>query len=371
VQAFNNPNLDEVLRSLRKSSSFVVMSKSFAKSLIGKEILQNINRKNGLVFSNTLPTLEKIRASLPVRTKEAINRISAFGGGATIDFAKSMMALLLLRECIPSSDTLTESEIIDSLKRLVPSSFIEFDAIPTLAGSGSEVTQYATVWKSNARADESPKCSFSSPLLRPQNVFHIQGISLSAPQHARISGAFDALGHSVESFFSKNSTDVSSEFALKGITQALRCLNVEQETWDTFEQEVQLFSLSTLGGQAISITQTNACHSISYPLTARFGVSHGFAVAASLGVYLEFARRECSKRFSQLEQKLETSRLIEIVQTTLDKHSVRNVVRDACGSASNFLKIRKAMLDNERLNTCSFGVNKDFIDSTCSFLFGS
>lgn len=163
------------------------------------------------------------------------------GGGSVIDTAK----------------------IISGNKRCI--------AIPTTA-SGAAITPYATVW-----GKEKMTIPAKKPILRN---------SYSVPKH--LSGKvlqstlFDALSHAVESLWSKNSTPKSRSYSKKAIHLINRYLNGKIIDAD------KLITAGNLSGQAIAITKTNIVHSVSYPITIKYGVDHGTACGMLLPYFIEY-----------------------------------------------------------------------------------
>ena len=197
--------------------------------------------------------------------------IVAIGGGSVIDFAKLFRSQVLhgqeaVRRHLEAGDFLpTDNGTLPIL------------AIPTTAGTGSEVTSFATLWdKKNG-----VKYSLDSPKNRPQTCILDTSLLASLRGDALINPLLDAVSHSMESLWNINKDEKSSEFAMKAL------LGLESVLTE-FVHEGSIHSLDLLqisshfAGHAIAVTRTALAHAISYPLTMRFGVPHGLAASCTL-----------------------------------------------------------------------------------------
>ena len=152
-------------------------------------------------------------------------------------------------------------------------------AIPTTVGSGSEATHFSVVYM------DYKKHSLSHIFMLPNYVIVDAELSYNIPQHILASSGIDALSQAVESYWAVKSTDKSKNFASKAIVLTLDALH------DAVEGDeraiVKMSKASNLAGKAINITTTTAPHAISYSITTNFGISHGHAVALTLGKFFE------------------------------------------------------------------------------------
>ena len=96
--------------------------------------------------------------------------------------------------------------------------------------------------------------------------------------------AFDALSQATESFWSVNSSEESKSYSKKAIKLLIKSINpaIISRNLDDIKN---LFLGANLAGRAINLTRTTAPHAFSYPLTSRFGIPHGHAVAVLLGKF--------------------------------------------------------------------------------------
>lgn len=180
----------------------------------------------------------------------------AIGGGSVIDLAKA-----IIYRCLENN---------------VPAPF--FIAAPTTAGSGTEATQFAVVYR------EKKKFSLVHPKMLPALVIidPILTYTLS-PLQTAISG-MDVLSQAVESYWNIHANPESKDFSKECIGLWNEYFPEAVKEPNSLSREKMLWA-SHLAGKAINITRTTGPHALSYFLTANFGVPHGQAVALFLPLF--------------------------------------------------------------------------------------
>lgn len=225
------------------------------------------------------PTIKNVVDTATSIDRKNIQAIVAIGGGSVIDIAK---AISVEKEIITSED-----ELVTYLKlgKELPSMFsnIPIIAIPTTAGTGSEVTQWATIWDDV----EKKKYSLSNPRLYPEVAIIDPELTITLPEETTISTALDALSHAMEAIWNKNANPISDNLALQAIKTIITDLELVLNMPNDINARTALHYASLKAGLAFSNTKTAIAHSISYPLTARFGIPHGIAASFTLPAVLE------------------------------------------------------------------------------------
>ena len=153
--------------------------------------------------------------------------------------------------------------------------------IPTTAGTGSEATHFATVYKGTR------KFSVAHPSLRPRWALVDPDLCASLPPAITASTGVDALCQGIESLWAVGSTEASRAHARAAIARAMEHLETAVLA-PTPEARLGMCEAANWAGRAIDISKTTACHALSYGLTIRWDVPHGHAVGTSLGEMLVF-----------------------------------------------------------------------------------
>lgn len=240
-------------------------------TLLGKE--SGVEAKS-LVFTASNPTVEQLFQVWRETTAFAPEVVVAIGGGSVLDVGKSLCCLYG-RE-LESLQALREA-ITDG--KLHPAA--QWIGVPTTAGTGSEVTCWATIWdpeQNCKRSLESQENYAYAALVDPE-------LALGMPVQLAVSSALDAAAHAVESYWANHTNAVSRGLALEAIVTVMGGIDGLLENAPAAHEAMARGSL--LAGLAFSNTKTTACHSISYPLTMRYHIPHGTAVALLLAPVLE------------------------------------------------------------------------------------
>lgn len=231
--------------------------------------------------------------------------IIAMGGGSAIDTAKAAVAVAGADGCGWLRDHLRTGA--DFPEPFAPRPII---AIPTTAGTGSEVTMWATVWD----FQEKKKYSLSHPSLYPAIAVLDPELTLTLPEKETIYGGLDALSHAMEAVWNNNHNPVSDTFALKAIELVVGRLPLLKNEPGNLGLRTALLRASLFAGLAFSNTRTALAHSISYPLTAHFGLPHGLACALPLPLLIEFNWARSLDRVKMMAPPLKAEPTIKSMQ---------------------------------------------------------
>lgn len=199
--------------------------------------------------------------------------IIGIGGGSPLDAAKAI-AILAVNEI--TDEQMFAVEFTKALPVV---------AIPTTAGTGSEVTPYSIITYPAIKN----KKSIFSPLITPLIAFVDPNYTRNLPRPITIDTAVDAYSHALEGYLAKRSNPISDLIArevFKVIGAELKLLAMGQDPRQ--ENREALLYASTLAGLVISHTGTSIPHTLGYPLTYFKGVPHGRANGILMPAYLEF-----------------------------------------------------------------------------------
>jgi alcohol dehydrogenase len=200
--------------------------------------------------------------------------IVALGGGSVIDSAKVFAAA--------GGDFGKVKTYLESQKGAEQLSQIPVIAVPTTAGTGSEVTCWGTVWdEANGK-----KYSLARPNLYPTHAVVDPRLMLGKPLLLTISTGLDALSHSLESLWNLNNNPVSANHAVFAARNILDVLPKLVRDLGNVELRSRMAMAALFAGLAFSNTKTAIAHSLSYPITLRHGVQHGIACSFSLPMVL-------------------------------------------------------------------------------------
>lgn len=200
--------------------------------------------------------------------------IVALGGGSVIDSAKVFAAangdftkVKRFLETGEGADALSATPII---------------AVPTTAGTGSEVTCWATVWDE----ESGRKFSFARDNLYPEVALVDPQLMLGKPRGLTLATGLDALSHSLESIWNVNANPVSARHAIAAARTLISDLPLLLKDLANLELRGRIAEASLNAGLAFSNTKTAIAHNLSYPITLGWQVQHGIACSFTLPTVL-------------------------------------------------------------------------------------
>ena len=274
IRIVSSEKFQQDILSKTFSGLVLVMTESGEKRWQLESFVQNISAETIIRISDVPanPTADDIHATLVKIASAKIDTILTIGGGSAIDLAKGISAFY------SPEKILSAEEILENIKTKSYLSSLDIIAVPTTSGTGSEVTQWATVWDMKNKE----KYSIDAPQFKPKNAYIVPEFTLTLPKTLTLSTGLDALAHAMEAYWSKFTTPLVQDIAYRSIEIITSVLKSVLENPSDIKLREKMARASLLAGLAFSQTRTTACHAISYPMTMYYGVPHGFAVALSL-----------------------------------------------------------------------------------------
>jgi alcohol dehydrogenase class IV len=282
------PEILKIIGSVK--SPLIVTDKLMVKFGYVKK-LQEILLKAGLkssVFDETIPdpTDTVVLNGIDILKKNKNDAVIGFGGGSPIDTAKAIAVLSQY------------SKNIQDYKP--PSTFdkkgLPIIAIPTTAGTGSEVTHHSVIIDTKSNNFEKISC-------RGEGFVPIVSIvdyelTLSKPRRLTIDSAIDTLTHGIEAYVSKKATMFSDRMALDTIRLVQENIYAVDKDPKDLKAREGLMLAATLGGLAFSNASICLVHGMSRPLGSNFKVPHGLSNAMLLPTITEFSIDHAKSRYA-------------------------------------------------------------------------
>jgi alcohol dehydrogenase class IV len=217
------------------------------------------------------PRIETVLEALRIASEGCCEIVIGCGGGSVIDTGKAVAALLT-----NPGDPLDYLEVVGRgipLRR--PSA--PYVAIPTTAGTGSEVTRNAVL----AIPERRVKVSLRSPLMLPHLAVVDPELTFSVPPDITASTGLDALTQLIEPFVCNSTTPITDALCREGIRRIARSLRPAFRNGEDSEAREDLSLASLFGGLALANARLGAVHGLAAPLGGMFPAPHG-AVCARL-----------------------------------------------------------------------------------------
>ena len=289
---FGNGERRKLKNVLCGSKGLLITSPSFVKSGIAMQMQEDAEGVITHIFAGVTPNpdVKECRECLALLHREHIDCIIALGGGSVIDLAKVVSVMAIHGDGI---------EGWMDQKQEVPTSHLPLIALPTTAGTGSEVTCVAVI----SDHEKGYKIPLSSIGFYPDIALIDPELTYSVPRHMSAATGFDVLCHAIEAYWSRNHQPICDALALHAIRLVLDNLTLVCENGNHVEARERMAEASIIAGLAFTRPKTTSSHACSYPLTNILGIVHGEACALTIDAFLMFNHLHGCERVQQLIEK--------------------------------------------------------------------
>ena len=218
------------------------------------------------------PTVDMVRQGTLLAREQDCDLVIALGGGSAIDTGKAIAAILG-----NGGDPLDYLEVVGQAKPLTRPS-APFIAIPTTAGTGSEVTRNAVL----ASPEHRVKASLRSPHMLPRLALVDPELTLDLPPALTASTGLDALTQLIEPYVSIRANPMTDLYCAEGMHLAASALRRAWRDGHDLAARTEMAFASLLGGLALANAGLGAVHGFAAPLGGMFDAPHGALCAALL-----------------------------------------------------------------------------------------
>ena len=328
--------LDELKNVMGKKRAFIVTDNFLFENGYTKSITDKLDQM-GIVHTTFFdvepdPTLDCAKRGAEMMRAFKPDTIIALGGGSAMDAAKIMWVLYEH----PEADFMDMAmRFMDIRKRVYTfpkmGEKAYFIAIPTSAGTGSEVTPFAVI------TDESTgvKYPLADYELLPNMAIIDTDFHMSAPKGLTAASGIDALTHALEAYASIMATDYTDSLALKAIKMVFEYLPAAYDngTQDVNARE-KMANAATIAGMAFANAFLGVCHSMAHKLGAFHHLPHGVANALMIDEVLKFNASETPTKmgtFSQYDHPHTLARYAEVadylgIKGKNDEEKLKNLI---------------------------------------------
>ncbi len=258
--------LGEVLAELGSTACVIACGRHFAPEAerLMKE-LPCIKAVFGAVQQN--PQLSGIEETVRLVREHGADTVIGIGGGSSLDTAKFAAAIAL-----------GEGETLEYFRgtRPFPEKRLTIVAVPTTAGTGSEVTQVSVV------SCGKEKKTINNPVFMPTAAIVDPLMSSTVPPRTTMNTGLDAMAHALEGYWSRNHQPIPDLMAIEAVRLILNNLEAAWRDGSNLEARANMAYASLLGGLSFALPKTAASHACSYPLSEDYHLPHGEACAFTL-----------------------------------------------------------------------------------------
>ncbi|GHU68616.1 aldehyde-alcohol dehydrogenase [Clostridia bacterium] len=296
--------LDELTHVLGKKRAFLVTDSFLYKNGFAKPVTDRLNDM-GIEYATFFdvepdPTLLCAKRGAELMRSFQPDVIIALGGGSAMDAAKIMWVLYEH----PEADFMDMAmRFIDIRKRIYTfpkmGGKAYFIAIPTSAGTGSEVTPFAVI------TDETTgvKYPLADYELLPNMAIIDTDLHMSAPKGLTAASGVDAVTHALEAYASMLATDYTDSLALGALKTVFEYLPRAYENGQTdVEAREKMANAATIAGMAFANAFLGVCHSMAHKLGAFYHLPHGVANALMIEEVIRYNASEAPVKMGTFSQ---------------------------------------------------------------------
>ena len=371
--------LDELKAVNPRKRAFIVTDRFLYENGYTRPITEKLGEMGiaYTVFSEVEPdpTLNIAKKGAEQMTNFAPDVIIAVGGGSAMDAAKIMWVLYEHPDADFTDMAMRFSDIrkrIYTFPKIGEKTY--FIAVPTSAGTGSEVTPFAVITDS----DTGIKYPLADYELMPDMAIVDTDLQMSAPKGLTAASGIDAVSHALEAFASMLATDYTDSLALRSLEIMFEYLPRAYENGeDDLEAREKTANAATMAGMAFANAFLGVCHSMAHKLGAFHHLPHGIANAlmlnevirfnsadtpAKMGTFPQYAYPHTKARYAEIADYLNLSgktddEKVESLITALDalkeKIGIKKTIRDYVPDEEDFLNRLDSMTEQAFDDQCT------------------
>lgn len=292
--AGSSEKVGEQAKRLGATKALIVTDPGILKIGYTDQIANNLNNAGiiSTIFSDVTPdpTLQNVTDGLKQFADENCDLIVSIGGGSAIDCGKGISVR-------PTND----GEFADYMGvDKIPNLGIPSIAIPTTAGTGSEVSKVTVI----TDTERNIKMMLSSSCLLASVAIVDPLLSLTTPPHLTAAVGVDALTHAIEAYVSKRAQPITDALALKAIKLISGSLRQAWSDGENISARTDMMIGASIAGMAFSNSSVALVHGMSRPIGAYFHIHHGLSNSVLLLDVMEFSVVGAPQRFADIAEAM-------------------------------------------------------------------
>ena len=284
----------EQAKRLGATKALIVTDPGIAKIGYTHQISNNLQNAGitTTIYSDVTPdpTLQNVNDGLKQSVDEKCDLIVSIGGGSAIDCGKGIAIKLT------NDGEFAEYMGVDK----IPNPGVKLIAIPTTAGTGSEVTKVTVI----TDTERNVKMMLSSSCLLASVALVDPILSLTTPPRLTAAVGVDALTHAIEAYISKRAQPITDALALKAIRLISGSLRQAWADGENIPARTDMMLGASIAGMAFSNSSVALVHGMSRPIGAYFHIHHGLSNSVLLLDVMEFSLVGAPHRFADIAEAM-------------------------------------------------------------------
>ena len=340
----------DLVREAGGKKTLIVTDANLIKAGVLKKVLRGFESSENqpVIFDDVPPDSDVgcVKKAVAVARAAGCDSIVAVGGGSVLDTAK------VVNICLSYGGDMLEYQGLNNL----PTPLLPLLAIPTTAGTGSEVSLVAMI-KDSA---EGKKLLFGSSHLAPNVAVLDPELIRTLPPGLTAATGLDALTHDLESYVALSSTSpMSDALCVESARLLFQHLPRATSNGEDMEARSATLAASTMAGVAFTNTGVGIVHALAHTVGAHFGTHHGMTNAVFLPHGMEFNLPQSAHRYASLARSLGISQNGDDTAAASDLiKAVRNLI-SVCGLPHRLRDLGVPETSDNKLNELAFEVETD------------
>ncbi len=335
---YANNELENIAKYINGRKTILITSQGF----LNRGFVDKINTLTNSIVDivtnvKSHPEFKDLEKTYNQIHKKEFELIVAMGGGSVLDTAKYFSVYNVTKEA-KFVTNIIKAETPKKNYKIIP-----IISIPTTAGTGSEITPWATIWDMN----EKKKYSLHLSDLFSEVAIYDPTLTLSVPKHITIQTGLDTLSHALESIWNKNANPITITYAVKSAKLIMQNLLLLCQNLDNLKYRDNIMKACMYAGLAFSNTQTAIAHAMSYYITAYKGIDHGIACSFTLPMLIDNVVGKydfIDDALMEIFGELSSNKLREL----LKKLDISTEFSDYGITAKEFKELKSSLQNNQR-----------------------
>lgn len=270
--------LDRHVKALGGAKALIVADPGVLSAGVAERVAEPL-RKSGIPYAffsdiEADPDIASVEKGLDTARQEGCDLVIGVGGGSSLDTAKAIGIMLT------NGGHIRDYVGIGKVTR--PG--VPVIAVPTTAGTGSEVT----IWSVLSDKKEKIKLSVGSPYNCPKLALCDPELTVTLPPSVTAATGMDALTHALESYVNKATQPISEGLAVQAMKLIAKSLRLAVVQGENVEARSDMLMASLIAAMAFNSTRLGLAHALALPLGAHFKIPHGTVNAILLPEVMAF-----------------------------------------------------------------------------------
>ncbi|TQR18230.1 iron-containing alcohol dehydrogenase [Psychrobacillus soli] len=305
--------LTEIIKENEFQNVLVITDKGISSAGIIDIVVPSIREANITIYDGTLPnpTISNCEEAYKLYKENNVDVVVGIGGGSPLDVAKAVALLAT------NGGSIDDYEGIGKFKN----DLLPLIAIPTTAGTASEVTNFTVI----TDEERQYKLTVGGSRLAARWAIIDPELTYGLPPHITAATGLDALVHAIESYTSKEANDITKTLAREATRKIGKYLRQAVYDGDNIIAREEMMMGSLLAGLAFNNTRLGNCHAMSHPISAVYAVPHGVANAILIPYVMKFNSYAAPDLYRHIGEDLGGN--IEGLTVTEQAINAANIVR--------------------------------------------